>query len=878
MESLDDCAMWSLDTVAPDTGDIDPQSGGLLVHWHDVTIGELPLHIQQFAFEQIRTPREILEALLERSTVKEACVSFVETVRKFMTDELGARTAEVVLMRSGFLTEHVPTLEEIGKRMNVTRERVRQIEKQGEGVVFQSHDYRTSSFEGGPLGLRLSSSNGAECHGIAKRFTMRALRHPLAHIVRAWFDLYPALPLTDRDIKAITQTPSEGRCLRRVLEILRYPVIVWPADLWFRTEAQRIACEGLVESSNTWSDALSWRDAVGAVASINPGLENIVDVERTLQRLGEACDIGPGPSGRIVRGQNRLIRRMARKIVTYLIARATSVPIDELAAAISMGQAPFQVFSRPSVSVDWLRQWVLKESDLLIQLEDGSVALAPPLARRSPTGAVGILYTIVSRYGEPMRMQDLCDQASGFGLSRNQTNMLIHSRRAACLFMLSRGIVGLVGRDEAANPADYEGKKSRDTRKRVRPGHEIGFDENGALAADIQVRRSVREQGLGLPWPFSLALLNASSYLFVDNERIPLLRKPNGDLELPQLSPLSVVRIALQAGRLSITTRPDTTLTSINLAASGTTFTLGVAPTSDRPAWITEFEQRNVKKLFVDLDGVFSELPAALSAKRRLYALHGLLALGMVRRASGGWKVEPEQLIPPTLSRAFQMALQDPGQYPALVGEDKSATAWLVRAAWLSPNLGWSIVRHNDLSRDIDLDSGLSDINVPDTIGPREAALMRIVETAQQARDRIEHPANQDLLNETNLLVRRYLTAIGFTTYRAVRELTKTESWISIAYGHWAANEALGVWVLKPLGSRIEEQDLIVAQREAEKIGATTWAVTNSLHLRGASRVSKFDINLDEVGRAEGSFETLIQLSADPSDFAEQEPFDEDRS
>ena len=62
-----------------------------------------------------------------------------------------------------------------------------------------------------------------------------------------------------------------------------------------------------------------------------------------------------------------------------------------------------------------------------------------------------MLHSIVAEDGEPMRMMDLCDQAAAFGLSRNQVGVFIHSGRAASLFMLDRGIVGLIGRDENAN-------------------------------------------------------------------------------------------------------------------------------------------------------------------------------------------------------------------------------------------------------------------------------------------------------------------------------------------------------------------------------------------------------------------------------------------
>ena len=468
-------------------------------------------------------------------------------------------------------------------------------------------------------------------------------------------------------------------------------------------------------------------------------------------------------------------------------------------------------------------------------------------------------------------MQDLCDKASVFGLSRNQTYTLIHSRRAACLFMLTRGIVGLVGRDEAANPEDYgvSGLK----RKRVRPGHEIGCDDEGSLSADIQVRRSVREQGLGLPWPFSLVLLNDSSHLFIDDERIPLTRKPNGDLDLPQLPPGSVVRIALRVGRrnsvLTIDTRARSRLMPITLTRTGTRFKLGLPPEADRPGWVAEFERKNFGRVFENLDEVFSALPTALSERRRVYAIHGLVALGIVRHSSRGWRITAGHPIPSQIVDAFESALNDPGAYPALVGNRKASTAWLVRAGWLSTTLGWSIVRHNDLTRDVELDPALSDAAIPNAIGIREAALMRIVETAEQALDRLAHPSHHDLLNETRVLVGRYLTALGYTAYRAVRELKKCQSGACIVYGH-SANSSSGLWLLKPIGAPILEEDLDAAQREAKATQVKTWAVTNGLFLTGVNGNGKFQVDLREVAQNEESFACLIRLAADPSDFEDK--------
>jgi hypothetical protein len=72
---------------------------------------------------------------------------------------------------------------------------------------------------------------------------------------------------------------------------------------------------------------------------------------------------------------------------------------------------------------------------------------------------------------------------------------------------------------------------------------------------------------------------------------------------------------------------------------------------------------------------------------------------------------------------------------------------------------------------------------------------------------------------------------------------------------------------LKPLGAPIVEADLAKAKRDARKIGAPAWAVTNGLRLQGAQSNQKFNIELRAIARVEGSFDQLIQLAAKPSDF-----------
>lgn len=152
---------------------------------------------------------------------------------------------------------------------------------------------------------------------------------------------------------------------------------------------------------------------------------------------------------------------------------------------------------------------------------------------------------------------------------------------------------------------------------------------------------------------------------------------------------------------------------------------------------------------------------------------------------------------------------------------------------------------------------------------------MRIVETTELAADRVENPGLHDLLDEAAILARRYLTALGYTAYRAIRELGRSKHWVSITYGLASGGVPSGVWILRPIGSQIEEADWVVAKRYANKIGAQTWAVANGIRLEGEHGGQKFDIDLRTIVRVEGSFEQLIRLAADPSDFLTREEKDE---
>ena len=342
--------------IAPVSDGPQQNTGGLLCLWDEVTIGELPLWVQDFLMSRAEIKSlEILQAIVQPASVNDACSSFIETTRSFMTSEFDERTAEIAVRRSGLVTDAVPTLEEMGQMLGLTRERVRQIETRSEGVTKATSD-RRGSHSRSPLDVRFNSYLTVQTRGIGERFARLITRHPLAHTLRAWFDLNNGRPLTHAEINELTQTKHYARCVLRVLDILDYPrALIGATDFWFRSEGDKRACQVMYESTRTWEGARDWGHLAARIKDNLPKIDHQLDVAATVQRVGEACGFGPGPNGQIISGHGRLVRRIARKTVTYLIARATPVPEDELANIISMGQFPFEVFLRPSVSVAWLQ-------------------------------------------------------------------------------------------------------------------------------------------------------------------------------------------------------------------------------------------------------------------------------------------------------------------------------------------------------------------------------------------------------------------------------------------------------------------------------------------------------------------------------------------
>ena len=829
---------WSLDMLIP-LGDREPH--GLLARWDDLSAHQLPAAVRQVALSQGSDPDKVLYALTDPAVISDSVALLIEQLRAEATEAFGTKSAEISLARAGLLSEIVPTLEELGIELEITRERVRQVEKPLQPVASSTIRWDT----------------------------------PLALSLGAWFALHPGLPLTDVELLNLGRSAAASRCLALTLRALDVPHIDWQADIWIEREDARRALEVLVSRGllHLGHTARGWNEAAEAIARGLPGIERSLDLSGTLRRIGRARDIGPGIDGRIVQGRSRQLRRVARKVVTYLSFRASPISVAGLADVIRQGLPPFEVFAKPDVGADWVEECVLSLPDSLEVDSEGNISLPPHLAKNGPPGRVGTLYDIILASGEPMRMQDLCDKAAASGMSRNQVGMLIHSRRAACLFMLKRGIVGLVGRDEDSDPDSYTAVNPSRGRAFLRPGKGIDPDDEGALLADLKVRRSLHEQGLGIPWPFSLVALDPDARLMIDGKVLPIWVRGNGALDIDELEPNSLVRVRLRrrprSNGCSLEIRnydkwPAADSLDEDQVPQGSRYPVGMPTKGNKPGWINKFLQDQAETAFSSPQEVLAALPSALTRRRRLYCLHGLIALGLLQKRNRGWVTAPDTLIPAALTDVFSKCASDSTVYPLLDDRERAAATWLVRAGWLTPNLGWSIVRVNDLSaeedRDLDIDVGQGQSDRPSA---KEAALMKVLETAHQAEDHILHPYGSDPLSQTLDFARRYLTAVGFTRYGAIKETLREDDHSVLEFNSLGEPPCAGIWVLRPLGTPIRPHDLEVAHQYAEQAGAVTWAACNGIALRGCIHSTSFEVRFQDFSKEEGILDALMALSPD---------------
>ncbi len=88
-----------------------------------------------------KSDKSILDKIIDYSYSKEQTEFSPEELADFLLSFLPGREAEVVKMRYGFDGQKPKTLEAIGKKMSLTRERVRQIEKQALKNIFKHQQF-----------------------------------------------------------------------------------------------------------------------------------------------------------------------------------------------------------------------------------------------------------------------------------------------------------------------------------------------------------------------------------------------------------------------------------------------------------------------------------------------------------------------------------------------------------------------------------------------------------------------------------------------------------------------------------------------------------------------------------------------------------------
>lgn len=820
---------WSLDMLAPLDDAAARRGGDLLGRWDDLAVRDLPREARSVALRPRVSWEDVAAHLAERRAIVRGIATFRNALRAELTSRHGERDASVTIARLGLEDERVPTLKELGEEWDLTRERVRQ------------------------LVVPVEAASAAALPATA----------PLRLSLAAWFALNARRPL---DVARLAPPDrADERALSLALRALGYHPTETAASVWCATSREQRAFDAIADVlADVVEGAESIEDIATRVAERLPRITDAVDLPYVVELYADVFDYGFGIGGRFVFGLSHLRRRAAQKIVTYLARRAAPVAPETLAEVIRHGLPPFEPFNRPLVDANWLVECVTSEPELLQIHDDGNIALADRLAHLRPSGVLGILHTIVVEHGEPMRMIDLCDRAATYGISRNQVGVNIHSGRAASLFMLDRGIVGLVGRDEGADASRYEAARPG-RQPRIRAGHELGLDASGHLAADVVVRRSIREQGFGLPWPFSILLFSDSPSLYVDGVRRQIDRRANGDLDLPELDPASTVRLKLRSTprghRLDIDTAVHSPITPIGMTIGRAT-PRGLDGTIERPAWVNVVLDRATSARSVtELSACF---PRELPTRRRLYAVHALIALGLVETRRSSVAVHRERKLPSGLARAFAIASADPRAYPALPRDEQAAVAWLVWAAWLTTNLGWSVVRPNDLTED-DVAWDEDDDRGTLATSPRETSLMRVAEAAHHAADLIRHPGEVEPLDATRTIVRRYLTALGYTSYYSVSELDgapSTSRLLAVRAGKDSPPKAL--WLLRPLGQDVRRSDVDHARRAAREGGVSDFAVTNALDVVGRVGGSRVEVTLRSAAAVAEAFDDLIRYAADP--------------
>ena len=90
----------------------------------------MPVHIVEKLNKIVRAERSLVTTLGRESPYELAVETLTRTALRQALDSLSYRERRVLELRFGLGGEHPSTLAEVGRRFNVTRERIRQIETQ----------------------------------------------------------------------------------------------------------------------------------------------------------------------------------------------------------------------------------------------------------------------------------------------------------------------------------------------------------------------------------------------------------------------------------------------------------------------------------------------------------------------------------------------------------------------------------------------------------------------------------------------------------------------------------------------------------------------------------------------------------------------------
>lgn len=704
---------------------------GLLARWDELTPERLPPMVWSVLRDPRVGVRQVLEALVDEDIVRSAArVLPVELSSDLAVLHGSPRQAQVTVRRLGLEDADVPTLENLSKAMGVTRERIRQIQIEKAVVITQ--------------------------RSVADGWAAQSLR--------AWFDLHPQLPLLRSHLVALTGSPMELQALELVADAVATPAEL-PVSMWTIDEKLARAAHHVFDARDILLGSRGIGEGLDRLRAELPGIESRIELAPFVQALllDGTWDVGPALDGRLIDGISAYERRVARKILTYLAARSCPIGVEDLADVIASGQYPFEVFERPPLSAERLVALVESTPDLLQLLVDGDVWFADAVTEREPAPRVALVRDIVRRNQGPMSMQALVEAAAERGVGRNQVQVLIHSRRATCLFILKRGIVGLVGRDEDADASEFTATSPWAFRRNVRPGRGIGIDAAGALETHLVARRSLHEQGFGLPWPFSLAVLDLERTELVVNGRQRRVRRvgETGDLRIDDVDPGASVYVTMRAGpqkrRLTIDTSALRPVREILADGAGTSSLARRGGSTDVPIWLQAVHGCSGTSP-ADL---LALLPDVLDARRRQYAIHGLVALGVVVVRDTQWTIDASRPIPRAILEVFRRLRVAPHDYHHLDDDERTIAAWLVRASWLNAQRGWGVVHEAGVEPPEAHENAVAQHDEEDTLHAR------LAEAIELLLDGVADGPDEREVHER--FARRCLQALGWTWLGAIR-------------------------------------------------------------------------------------------------------------